>query len=1755
LIKTDIPLLQNIELLARALPFSILSSNPGTVGNGTVTTTITGAGFKSGMEVSLLKGGNKIISATNVDLTNSMSGKLGWRLSTVDFGIYDVEVKNPDGSIVILENGLEVEPSTGFSGLSYTILAPDVVRSGKTAFYNIVFKNEGNIDVPILNAQVTMQEDIKIYELKTQGGLRTNSTLDPLGRLSENPDYGIINGMMAVPLYGRDIRPGDELSASFLLGNFTGETFPMKVQTMGISPAAMVLTLMDKIETTRQLALSTPEMFYEDRELVADPIGFRYAMIQNYIEFGVLSAKDTVGFDLGCINCTLIPQDANYNPKEDVVGTLFLDQATFGSGGAYDWQINKYAGNAGDDPGWDLVKVAKTLAITSTKEAPFTIKVSSTDYNNYPSYLAGWYPAVDKCWTIVVASNGITGFDPDKFEIDLSGFLAHNYIYKGTFSIRQLDEFTISLCFKAYIPGPGEQGVPGAPGGWGEDGSPGGPGGPGGPGIAPGKGGRGGIGGPGGGKRGPDSPSGNCPVGEDCNPDNPDDPKDKDPRGSCPYPEGCDNDDGDGDGADVCGNGIPGTPGGTPCHSDPGNPPPPGGTPPGGGGGGSGGSGGSGGPSPTGCSTGGGSGGASSDFFSSPSCGHLFTGIGCGAAGIGCGIGAVACATVVGCGFGAVSCAIGLTSCAFSVYDALVPNGPQTKDEDKAALCIGSIGANLAGGSPIGAGIDAGLCIGEKLLCKPVVSSCDPNEILGPVGYGDKRFVSKEEDLPFTIFFENDPVFATAPAQRVVVRQQLDPNFDPASFRLNGFGFQNRTFDVPPGLTNYTIKLNTADEIGVDVNVTFGLDPVNNELFWALQSVDPKTGLPPFEALAGFLPVNDSTAIGEGFVSYTIKAGRETVTGDSLIATANIFFDTNAPISTNEVFNTVDATAPTLLEVKDVLVEFGSLISFTVESVDDLEGSGVKGFDVFVSEDGGSYILQSIDNEVGEKFIFQGTSGKDYCLAAVVKDNVNNSIRVSEEDVICFTTPEDAINISKIFTLQPAVSGQGQINVLPGGTVFNESEEIQIEAIASEGWTFVRWEGDISSTEARIKLVMDNNKAIRAVFTEGDLPVFTLTTLTEGSGTISLEPQDEKYESGTTVTLTAIAAAGWEFVSWEGDDLSSDATITLTMDAAKNLTATFVEILSVSLEGTSLSCQDASDGTIQASVTGGIGPVEYSWLKDGAPISSDTPSLDALEAGNYQVTVKDVRGKTAVQTLSVFVKDEEAPLIKIKSTITVNLDADGNGSLSVEMVDDGSADNCGIESIALSKTTFTCADIGEQQVTIIAADASGNETSQQLTISVRDNVPPAAIGRNAELFLDENGVAVLTAAKVDGGSTDNCSIASMTLDKTSFSCTDLGDNEVVLTAKDASGNESIARVNVKVIDEIPPVILNVPVSQQVYAGASSGYVLPDFISASMSEDNCETVEFTQSPVTGSTLISDQSHTITFTAKDGSGNIASETFTIAVEGLRVASVGSLDLIEVTWNTAFDELSLPNDVQVTLNNGELASMNVAWQDTSYEPLVPGVNSLVGILTPTDEITNPEQVQASLMVLIGDKPQPQDILLNITNQDRNTTIPIGDLSTIDAADDIHHYELTPNGPDNSFFIIVGNALTWDSNKKILGQKDFTIEVSSTDRAGNTITKTFTLTFILPKLVDIEVFNTFSPNGDGVNDTWGIPDLFGFDEITINVVDRAGRIVFMTTDPKIGWDGTFEGNNLPAGPYIYVIATKDPKEMRSGTINLINR
>lgn len=64
----------------------------------------------------------------------------------------------------------------------------------------------------------------------------------------------------------------------------------------------------------------------------------------------------------------------------------------------------------------------------------------------------------------------------------------------------------------------------------------------------------------------------------------------------------------------------------------------------------------------------------------------------------------------------------------------------------------------------------------------------------------------------------------------------------------------------------------------------------------------------------------------------------------------------------------------------------------------------------------------------------------------------------------------------------------------------------------------------------------------------------------------------------------------------------------------------------------------------------------------------------------------------------------------------------------------------------------------------------------------------------------------------------------------------------------------------------------------------------------------------------------------------------------------------------------------------------------------------------------------------------------------------------------------------------------------------------------------------------------NSFTPNGDGVNDSWG-PSTSGTDYVTITVKDYFNTVLFTTNDPNETWNGEFDGELVPAGSYQYEI------------------
>ena len=69
------------------------------------------------------------------------------------------------------------------------------------------------------------------------------------------------------------------------------------------------------------------------------------------------------------------------------------------------------------------------------------------------------------------------------------------------------------------------------------------------------------------------------------------------------------------------------------------------------------------------------------------------------------------------------------------------------------------------------------------------------------------------------------------------------------------------------------------------------------------------------------------------------------------------------------------------------------------------------------------------------------------------------------------------------------------------------------------------------------------------------------------------------------------------------------------------------------------------------------------------------------------------------------------------------------------------------------------------------------------------------------------------------------------------------------------------------------------------------------------------------------------------------------------------------------------------------------------------------------------------------------------------------------------------------------------------------------------------------------LKIPNIFSPNGDGINDTWVITGLDTYPQSTVYIFTRSGQRIFEARSTEKIWDGNFNGKPLPVGTYYYVI------------------
>jgi hypothetical protein len=225
---------------------------------------------------------------------------------------------------------------------------------------------------------------------------------------------------------------------------------------------------------------------------------------------------------------------------------------------------------------------------------------------------------------------------------------------------------------------------------------------------------------------------------------------------------------------------------------------------------------------------------------------------------------------------------------------------------------------------------------------------------------------------------------------------------------------------------------------------------------------------------------------------------------------------------------------------------------------------------------------------------------------------------------------------------------------------------------------------------------------------------------------------------------------------------------------------------------------------------------------------SDVTTLDANCANAY-IRVRtwnftDGCGNTSSSfTQSISVYDNVAPTVSgCPANMTLNTGS-GNSQCgtTVTWTEPSATDNCSgsITYASRSHAPGSFFAVGTTTVTYNFSDGCGNSTACSFTVTVVDNTPPVASCRNATVTL-VNGAASITAADINNGSSDACGIQSVTVSPTSFNCSNLGSNPVVLTVRDIHNNVSTCQATVTVNGSAPTCSISVTPSTTTYTGGN-----------------------------------------------------------------------------------------------------------------------------------------------------------------------------------------------------------------------------------------------------------------------------------------------------------------------------------------------
>ncbi|RZS92454.1 immunoglobulin-like domain-containing protein [Aquimarina brevivitae] len=434
-------------------------------------------------------------------------------------------------------------------------------------------------------------------------------------------------------------------------------------------------------------------------------------------------------------------------------------------------------------------------------------------------------------------------------------------------------------------------------------------------------------------------------------------------------------------------------------------------------------------------------------------------------------------------------------------------------------------------------------------------------------------------------------------------------------------------------------------------------------------------------------------------------------------------------------------------------------------------------------------------------------------------------------------------------------------------------------------------------------------------------PVITLTganpqTLELGTGYAEL---GATTDDGSDVIINASAfvdAIGSYTIYYDATDASGNDAVQITRTV--NVVDTTAPV--ITLLGANPQTIELGDGYTELGAT----------TDDGSDVIINASAfVDAIGSYTIYYDATDASGNDAVQVIrTVNVVDTTAPIITLTGANPQTVELGAGYSELGATTDDGS-------DVIINASAFVDA-VGSYTIYYDATDAFGNAAAQLIrTVNVVDTTAPIAncIGE-LPFSLDETGNLTITADAIDNGSSDLSGIKSLSIDRATFDCSDIGAPiSITLTVIDNNDLVSTCSTTIRVVDTSYPVFDTATLPVDVVVGynnaENTGYILPDYREQIILTDNCSTtLDIQQYPSPGQT-VGNGVRTITIEVFDEYNNFnfyefsltVDETLSIednTIEGLSVYPVPTKDI--VYFGMELDEISV-----ITITGQKVQQLN--------------------------------------------------------------------------------------------------------------------------------------------------------------------------------------------------------------------------------------